>query len=149
MARQGILRSYLLRSGEKIFASLIGFQVNGVYYAAETAFDESYAGTRFSPGQTLFYLAIKDCFEINKPSIFYFGSGEYWYKHLFANKMGEEVDAIILKYSVANRAKVLAHNSLQKIIQMIKARANPGTLAAIRRALESAGRGELTKPRVR
>ena len=47
---------------------------------------------------------------------------------------------MILKYSVANRAKVLAHNSLQKIIQMIKARANPGTLAAIRRALESAGR---------
>jgi hypothetical protein len=120
MARQGVLRSYLLRSGEKVFAFLVGFQSNGVYYAHETAFDEAYACTRFSPGQLLFYLVIKDCFEINKPNIFHFGPGEYWYKGLFANQSGEEVAIMILKNSAANRVKVTAHRLFRKSIEMIK-----------------------------
>jgi Acetyltransferase (GNAT) domain len=140
MARQGVLRSYLLMSGEKLLAFLIGFQLNGMYYAHETAFDNSYAGSRFSPGQLLFYLTIKDCFEMNKPSMFYFGPGEYWYKNLFSNQIGEEVDVMILRNSVANRTKVMAHRSFRKIIQMIRTRGSHGPLAAIGRALDTPGR---------
>ena len=139
MAQRGILRSYLLRSGEKVFAFLIGFQSNGLFYAHETAMDEAYAGTRFSPGQLLFYLAIKDCFEMDKPSIFHFGPGEYWYKSLFANQTAQEIGIMILKNSAANRAKVTVHRLFRKGIEKLKTQANPETLAAIQRVLESPG----------
>jgi hypothetical protein len=49
MAEGGMLRSYLLRAGSRIFAFLIGFQLNGVFYFHETAYDDKWA--RFSPGQ--------------------------------------------------------------------------------------------------
>ena len=97
MARQGVLRSYLLRSGETIIAFLVGFQLNGIFYFHETAFDPEYE--RFSPGQSLLYLTIKDCFETDKPNIFHFGTGESYYKHLFANRVGEEVTIMILRNS--------------------------------------------------
>jgi hypothetical protein len=135
MARQGVLRSYLLRADKKVFAYLIGFQSNGVYYVHETAFDEAYAGTRFSPGQLLFYLGIRDCFEVDKPDMFHFGPGEYWYKTLFANQSAKEVGTIILKNSAANKARVTAHRLFRKGVEMVKARMNPETLAVIRRAV--------------
>jgi hypothetical protein len=138
MARQGVLRSYLLRLGEKFVAFLIGFQSNGVYYTHETAFDQYYAGTRFSPGQLLFYLSIKDCFERDKAKIFYLGPGEYWYKNLFSNQSGEEVGIMILKNNAENQAKVMAHRIFRASINLVKRQLDPETQAAIRRAIESA-----------
>jgi hypothetical protein len=117
LARRGILRSYLLKSEDRGFAYLIGTQLNQVYYAFETAFDGSYSGTRLSPGQSLYYLAIKDCFEINKPNIFHFGPGSaqnFWYKGLFANRIDEENTILILHNTVANRSKVLTHRIFER-----------------------------------
>ena len=118
MARQGALRSYLLRSGETIIAFLVGFQLNGIFYFHEMAFDPEYE--RFSPGQSLLYLTVKDCFETDKPNIFHFGTGESYYKHLFANRVGEEVTIMILRNSAANRAKVTAHRLFRKSIELVK-----------------------------
>jgi CelD/BcsL family acetyltransferase involved in cellulose biosynthesis len=120
MARRGVLRSYLLRSGEKALAYLVGFQLNGVFYFHETAFDEEYG--HFSPGLALLYLIIKDCFEIDKPNIFHFGTGEMDYKTLLANRSGDEVTIMILRRSVANRAKVAVHRGFRKGVEWIKSR---------------------------
>ena len=118
MARQGVLRSYLLRSGERVIAFLVGFQLNGLFYFHETGFDPAYA--RFSPGLTLLNLIIKDCFEVEKPNLFHFGMGESYYKNLLANRNGEEVAIMILRNSGANRAKVTAHRLFRKSIELIK-----------------------------
>jgi CelD/BcsL family acetyltransferase involved in cellulose biosynthesis len=117
MARRGALRSYFLKVGNNVVAFLLGFQSNGCFYAHETAIDEAYADTRFSPGQLLFYLVIKDCFELDKPNIFHFGQGttyDIWYKKLFANRSGEEVTIVVLKNTFANRTKVAAYDLFEK-----------------------------------
>src|SRR5262249_40808397 len=107
LAQQGMLRCYLLKSGDQAFAFVIGFQVNEIFYFESTAYDPKWA--QFSPGQCLLYLSIKDCFESNKPKNFYFGPGEAYYKELFANQSGEEVTLMILKRTFANRLKILGH----------------------------------------
>src|SRR5262249_8989839 len=86
-------------------------------YSFETAYDEAYAQTRLSPGQSLFYLAIKDCFEVNKPNIFNLGPGtgrEIWYKSLFANRTGDEAFVMVLKNTLLNKAKITAYEQFEK-----------------------------------
>jgi hypothetical protein len=94
--------------------------LNGVFYFHETAFDPGYG--RFSPGLSLLYLIIKDCFEIDKPNKFHFGTGEMNYKTLLANRCGDEVTIMILRRSIANRVKVAAHRGFRKGIEGIKSR---------------------------
>jgi hypothetical protein len=118
MAREGMLRSYLLRSGDRILAFLVGFQLNGSFYFHETAYDSAWA--RFSPGQSLLYLIIKDCFEVDAPQRFYFGTGEAYYKHLFANRVGDEVTLMILKRNAANHAKIMSHQLFRKSIELLR-----------------------------
>src|SRR5262249_27342740 len=117
-ARQGMLRCYLLKSGGQAFAFAIGIQLNRVLYFQSTAYDPRWA--ELSPGQSLLYLIIKDCFESDKPRFFYFGPGEDFYKELFANQTGEEVTLMVLKRTFANRAKIFGHGVLRKGIGAIK-----------------------------
>jgi CelD/BcsL family acetyltransferase involved in cellulose biosynthesis len=120
MAQLGVLRSYVLGSSEKVVAYLIGFQLNGLFYFHEMAFDGAYG--RFSPGLCMLYHIIKDCFEIDKPNIFHFGTGEMAYKSLFANRSGDEVTIMIFRKTFTNRAKVGAHQIFRKSIDAIKSR---------------------------
>jgi CelD/BcsL family acetyltransferase involved in cellulose biosynthesis len=134
MAQLGILRSYMLKVGNNVAAYLTGFQCNRTYYAFETAFDEAFAGTRLSPGQVLFYLAIKDCFEVDKPDIFHFGPGtrkEIWYKTLFANRAAEEVNVIVLKNTIANRVKIATHDIFEKSKLMVSRKLKGAHLTAL------------------
>jgi Acetyltransferase (GNAT) domain len=120
VAGQGMLRSYLLRSGKTNLAYLVGVQLNGVFYFHETAFDEAYS--RFSPGLLLLFLIIKDCFQVDKPSIFHFGTGVSGYKTLLANRTGEEVTILILKNSFSNQVKVGVHRLFRKVVRIVKSR---------------------------
>jgi CelD/BcsL family acetyltransferase involved in cellulose biosynthesis len=118
MARRGLLRSYLLRAGENVIAFELGFQMNGTLFFFETAFDPAYV--RFSPGHTLFNLVIKDCFEIDRPTMIHYGPGDMTYKKMLANRHGEEITILILKKTFGNRAKVAGHRLFRKGIAIIK-----------------------------
>jgi CelD/BcsL family acetyltransferase involved in cellulose biosynthesis len=118
MAGKGIMRSYLLKSGNKNVAYLIGFQLNGIFYFHETAYDQAYAP--LSPGTVLLYLIIKDCFETDKPEIFHFGMGEFGYKRLLSNRSEDEVTVMVLRDTAANRAKVMAHRFFRRSIEVVK-----------------------------
>jgi predicted RNA methylase len=117
-ARQGILRAYLLKSSEHVLAYAIGLQINDIFYFASTAYDPQWS--KFSPGQSLLYLIIQDCFENDKPKTFYFGTGDVYYKELFANRSGEEVVLIVFKRTVANSVKIFAHRSFRKCVEVLK-----------------------------
>ena len=121
MAERGVLRSYVLRSGDKAVAYLLGFQLNGVFYFHETAFDQAYA--RLSPGTLLLYLIIQDCFETDKPAIFHFGMGDFGYKKLLANRSDDEVTIMILRNTAKNRAKILAHRFFRRGVDALKSTA--------------------------
>ena len=118
MAQQGLLRAYLLRSEDAVFAFMLGFQLNEVYYLHEMAFDPAYA--RFSPGQTLLYLAIKDCFEVDPPLRFHFGPGESFYKYLFTNRVGEEQTVVMLRRNMVNATKIGAHALFRNGLRLVK-----------------------------
>ena len=119
MARQGILRSYQLKAGGKVCAYAVGFQFGGVFYFYETAYDDLYA--KCSPGKCLVNLILHDLFQADPPRIFYFGPGDASYKKWFANRSDDEVTLLILKNTVANRAKVLAHRTFRRCVEMSKA----------------------------
>lgn len=117
-AQQGVLRCYVLKSNNHPLAYAIGFQFNKVMYFQSTAYDPNWA--QFSPGQSLLYLMIKDCFESRKPEIFHFGTGEAHYKELFSNQTGDEVTLMVLKRTFANRAKISCHTLFRKGLGAIK-----------------------------
>jgi hypothetical protein len=44
------------------------------------------------------------------------------YKTLLANRSGDEVTIMVLRRSIANRAKVSAHRGFRKVLERIKSR---------------------------
>jgi lauroyl/myristoyl acyltransferase len=121
MAEQGMLRCYLLEVGGQAIAFEVAFQINGIFYFYEGGYDVAWA--RFSPGQTMIYQVIQDCFEFDRPRICYFGPGMAYYKDLFANKVAEEVTLIIVKNKIANRAKIMAHYLFRSTLHAMKSAA--------------------------
>lgn len=124
MARNGMLRSYLLKSGDTPCAFMVGFQCNGVYNFYEAAYCSRFA--KYSPGKTLLYLIFLDLFAHKKPDIFYFGSGEDAYKHRYATDQGEEMDMYVMRNTPENRIKVFLHREFQSMMafaRKVKSRA--------------------------
>jgi hypothetical protein len=117
-ASERALRCYVLKAGEKVLAFAICFHLSNTCYFHETAYDPTWS--QFSPGQSLLYLIIKDCFENEKPSIFHFGTGEADYKEMFSNQFGEEATFLILKSNFRNRLFILAHGTSRKLVMLLR-----------------------------
>jgi hypothetical protein len=117
-ASERALRCYVLKAGEKVLAFAICFHLSNTCYFHETAYDPTWS--QFSPGRSLLYLIIKDCFENEKPSIFHFGTGEADYKEMFSNQFGEEATVLILKSNFRNRLLVLAHRASRKLAMLLR-----------------------------
>ena len=117
-AGERALRCYVLKAGEKVLAFAICFHLSNTCYFHETAYDPTWS--QFSPGQSLLYLIIKDCFENEKPSIFHFGTGEADYKEMFSNQFGEEATVLILKSNFRNRLLILAHGTSRKLAMLLR-----------------------------
>ena len=58
LAKTGLLRSYLLKCGERLRAFVIGYQFNGVFHYAEIGYDREFS--EHSPGTVLLHLLIQD-----------------------------------------------------------------------------------------
>jgi lauroyl/myristoyl acyltransferase len=123
MARLGVLRSYLFKSGDRSLAYILGFQLNGTFYFQESAYDPDAAS--FSPGVLLHFFCIKDCFEVDKPSMLHFGTGEADYKKTFADRIGEETSLIIVNGKGTGWAKVTAHRIFRTAMTRLKAARRP------------------------
>src|SRR5262249_25347526 len=113
-----LLRCYLLKCGNSPCAFGIGWQLNGIFYFHETAYDPTWA--KYSPGKSLLHLMIKDCFAINRPRLFYFGPGEAHYKKWFANNVGQETTFVLMKRGPINSAKITAHQIFRESVDLVK-----------------------------
>ncbi|NQT92026.1 MAG: GNAT family N-acetyltransferase [Lentisphaerae bacterium] len=78
LAEQGWIRSYILFAGDERAASVLGLQYKGKFLDEAPAHGEKWR--RFSPGMVLNYLALKDLFEHDSPSVIDFGFGYNQYK---------------------------------------------------------------------
>jgi CelD/BcsL family acetyltransferase involved in cellulose biosynthesis len=113
-----VLRCYLLRLDERPCAYAIGFQSNGIFHFHETAYNPLYS--RYSPGKSLLHLILKDCFERDKPNLFYFGPGAEAYKKLFSNREGTEINLLILRNTLRNCAFVMSHRYFRIAAEGVK-----------------------------
>jgi CelD/BcsL family acetyltransferase involved in cellulose biosynthesis len=118
LARQRILRSYLLRCRNEPCAYSIGFQCNKVFYYYEIAYDPKWS--KASPGKVLLYMLLKDLFADNRPETFYFGPGMFDYKRWFSNNIGEERTTYIMRKTMSNRGRVWAHHAFCSLRTIIR-----------------------------
>jgi CelD/BcsL family acetyltransferase involved in cellulose biosynthesis len=118
-AKEGILRSYILKVDKKACAFAVGFQMNGVFHFLDTAYDPEFS--QYSPGKCLLQLLIKDLFLWSKPKIVYFGpSSDHQYKQWFSTHSAQEIDLLILRNTVVNHAKVNLYRLYQNAVASIK-----------------------------
>lgn len=82
LARRGALRSYLLETGGRAVAFLLGVQDGGVFRYEEVGFDP--ALHKLSPGTVLFLEVLADLMAERCPEAIDFGLGDAGYKQMFA-----------------------------------------------------------------
>lgn len=78
LAKNGWLRSCLLRGAGENLAYVIGFQYLGTFHYQETGYDQKWAS--LSPGSVLLHVTIEDLFQFQTPQILDFGFGDHLYK---------------------------------------------------------------------
>jgi GNAT superfamily N-acetyltransferase len=120
VARRGLLRSYLLISGEKACAFVLGYQYRDVYHYVEIAYDENFA--KFSPGTVLLYLLIKDLIQYNPPKRLNFGVGHASYKQEFGNIHYEDASVLLLRNNLVNKIRCMGHSSFRYLIRILRKR---------------------------
>jgi CelD/BcsL family acetyltransferase involved in cellulose biosynthesis len=115
LARQGLLRSYLLVCGGAPCAFVVGYQYRGVFHYVEIGYDQRFAS--FSPGTVLLYLLLEDLFRHNRPGVVNFGIGDSAYKREFGNSEGEDASILVLRRSLRNRLLAAAQRSFRSLVQ--------------------------------
>ncbi len=118
MARQGLLRAYLIELGNRPCAFLIGYQYRGVYYYEETGFDEAF--TELSPGTAVLFLAIEDLFAFDRPRSINFGIGDGVHKRRFANLERQDAAVLLFRRNLSNRVRRSAHGGFQFALNAAK-----------------------------
>ncbi|HVF55987.1 MAG TPA: GNAT family N-acetyltransferase [Pyrinomonadaceae bacterium] len=114
LARRGLLRSYLLRCGERPCAFVVGYQFNQIFHYVEIGYDREFA--EFSPGMILYYLLVQDLFAHRTPSLLNFGMGDADYKQRFGNVRREDISILILRKNLLNRLRVGGHSAFRSCV---------------------------------
>ncbi len=118
LARRGILRSYVLRCGDRPCAFAWGYQFAAVYHLVETAYDQDFA--RFSPGKVLLCTIIEDLIAYDAPRLFTFDYGEAFYKDLFANWIGQDRTVVLFRRGLAAWFWRSAHQIFRKSVALAR-----------------------------
>jgi len=118
LARRGLLRSYVLRSGGRALAFVLGYQGRGVFHYADIGHDAGLS--KFSPGTVLLYRLIEDLIAHQRPQTLNFGIGVSEYKRQFATEVREETSLLILRDTLANRVRVGLHRGWRGLLARLK-----------------------------
>lgn len=98
LAKQGLLRSYLLRVNCIPIAYVIGYAHNSKYYPVEAGYLPEYGFA--SPGKYLWYQIIEDIFASRKFTTIDFGWGDQDYKRWFANECKQVNEIYLMRFGV-------------------------------------------------
>lgn len=127
LASHGIVRSYILRCGNKPCAMVKGFQYGGVYYYSWCEFDQRLAD--FSPGTVLLYLLIEDLCSHRSPKWLTFLWGDAAYKKIFGTNCIEDATALLIapRASLFTKSYVRLHAAAKRLAARFRRR-NRNTL---------------------
>ena len=109
LARRGILRAFLLKSGPEPCAFVVGYQFGDVYHYEEIGYDPAYE--HLSPGTTLLYLILEKLSRQDAPSAFNFGIGDASYKRRFANRESRDASVFLFRRGLGNRLRSDSHRA--------------------------------------
>ena len=84
IAREGLVRSYVLFAGDSPAASVLGFQYKGKFSDEAPAYDDRWKS--LSPGLVLNYFIIEDLFRSDPPRTVDFGFGYNQYKEMLGTR---------------------------------------------------------------
>ena len=118
LARRGLLRSYVLRSGGVPCAFILGYQWKGIFHYADVGYDSRF--TRFSPGSVLFCLMLEDLATRRPAQRINLGIGASEYKRQFATDREDVISLLLLKRNTRNRARVASHALFRKAVGIAK-----------------------------
>jgi hypothetical protein len=118
LAQRGLLRAYILEMHGGPTAFVIGYQYAGVFYFAETGFDQNQAA--LSPGTVLLHEVMRDLHEHRRPEVLNFGIGDATYKRRFANCEGKDAAVLVMRKTMRNRLRRWSHSSLQNAVGLGK-----------------------------
>lgn len=120
LARRGLLRCYLMRVGGRAVAYTLAYQYDGIYYGAETAYDETFAGRRLAPSSVLHLRLIEDMIRDPRQEYLDFGSGDYPYKRVFGNDGYDEASLLLLRRTLPNRLVAFSHSTFRRSVHQAK-----------------------------
>jgi hypothetical protein len=118
LAQSGLLRSYVLKAGERPCAFVVGYQFNKIFHHAETGYDREFS--EHTPGTILLHMLIQDLCDHNRPAILNFGMGDGDYKRRFGNVRLEDTSIIVLRKTLSNYFLIGSHSMFRSLIQLVK-----------------------------
>jgi hypothetical protein len=118
LANRGLLRCYVLFSGDEACAFSTAYQRRGVVNCHELGFDQRLSP--FSPGKVLIFLMIEDVHVDPDVTLLNFGMGEAEYKRKLSNIETAESSWLIMRRSIRNRILVKSHAMLDGTVELLK-----------------------------
>jgi len=114
LADAGLLRSYLLKAGDRACAFVVGYQFNDVFHYVELGYDRQFSEQ--SPGTVLLHLLIQDLCDHQAPATLNFGMGDGDYKRRFGNMQIEDVSILVLRKTLRNHILVGSHALFRSLV---------------------------------
>lgn len=118
LAARGLLRAYLLFSGEEACAFSIAHQHRGVVNSQEMGYHQDYAP--YSPGKVLLYLIVQDLHSDPNVTLLNFGMGDADYKRWFADSERTEASWLLMRPTVRNRLLRGSHVAFDGAVRLAK-----------------------------
>jgi hypothetical protein len=115
---RGLLRAYLLFSGEEPLAFSVAHQYRGVVNSQEMGYHQDFA--QYSPGKVLLYLIIQDLHADGSVTLLNFGMGDAEYKRWFADIERTESSWLLMRRSLRNRLLTRSHAAFDGAVELAK-----------------------------
>ena len=118
LVERGLLRAYILLSGEEACAFSIAHQYRGVVNSQEMGYHQDFA--RYSPGKVLLYLIIQDLHADGSVTLLNFGMGDAEYKRWFADLERTESSWLLMRRTLRNRLLTRSHAAFDGAVELAK-----------------------------
>lgn len=108
----GLLLCYVLTAGSRTIGFAVGIKSRQIYHIDRFYYDKSLG--RFSPGTTLWQVILKDLITEGVFTHVDMGYGTPSYKYTAINRIEQKGTVLLLRRSVANRCRMLAHDAFMR-----------------------------------
>jgi hypothetical protein len=115
LAKQGMARGYILRSGDVPVAFAWCRKIGDVLRYEIVGYRPEFS--ELSPGTVLLYYIVRDAYRSAEYRFVDFGPGDAHYKSMFGNKSFQYVDAYLFRFRLKNFACLIVHYSLAAFSQ--------------------------------